>query len=139
MSFARIQTRCARIPTHFAPILAFAWVALALPACAPTDPCNDIDLPRCEDTEGCTTFTALELGAVDGDAGGWCSPGNAVAADIACVTAPSGCRGGTAYASPADENGDPTDACFSYAGCEPPLGWVACDPDVALTIAECPG
>ena len=55
------------------------------------------------------------------------------------ITEPTDCRGGTAYASPADENGDPTDACYSYAGCEPPLGWVACDPDVALTIQQCAG
>ncbi len=122
-------------PTRVTTALSLVF-ASALLACTTTDPCNDIDLPRCEATEGCTTFTALQLGAVEG---GWCRPGNAVAEDIACVTAPTDCRGGTAYASPADENGDPTDACFSYAGCEPPLGWVACDPDVELTIAECDG
>jgi hypothetical protein len=128
-----------RTQAHFVRAFTLFWVAgCALTACAPTDPCNEIDLPRCEATEGCTTFTALELGAVPGSSG-WCIPGNAVAADIACVTAPTDCRGGTAYASPADDNGDATDACFSYAGCEPPLGWVACEPDVELTIAECPG
>ncbi len=123
-------------PDRATTALSLTFLSALLTACATTDPCNDIDLPRCEATEGCTTFTAVPLGTVEG---GWCTPSNAVAADVACITEPTDCRGGTAYASPADENGDPTDACYSYAGCEPPLGWVACDPDVALTIQQCAG
>lgn len=104
-------------------------------ACAPeTDPCNDIDLPRCDGTEGCAVFRGIPLGTV---AGGWCTPANAVTEELTCATEESDCTGKTRYASPADADGHATDACYQYTGCEPPIGWVACDPDPTLAIGQC--
>lgn len=106
-----------------------------LVACAPeTDPCNEVDLPRCEAAEGCAVFRAIPLGSQDG---AWCTNANAVTEDLVCATEVTDCQGNTSYASPADADGNPTDACYQYTGCEPPLGWVACDPDPILTIGAC--
>lgn len=109
-------------------------ILLALVACSPEDPCAKYDAGICGNTEGCQDFTAIELGE---QSGGWCLPSGGVAAAEACMSvSEEDCEAGNHYASPVDADGEPT-SCFAYTGCEPPLGWIDCDPQPDAAIGEC--
>lgn len=108
-----------------------------LVACSPPDPCTKYDNGICGKKEGCSVFNATQLGSVGT---GWCVPPNALSEAIECMTTPpTECEAGARYASPADEDGNPTDTCYSYTGCEPPEGWVDCTTVPALDLEVCDG
>ncbi len=110
-------------------------LALALTACNKEDPCAKYDTAICAKYDQCSVFTAVELTGVGT---GWCIPKDAVAAAQVCMTSPAPeCDAGQNYAAPADADGNPTDTCYSYTGCEPPAGWVDCTTMPAFDLEFC--
>ena len=110
-------------------------IAIALTACNPEDPCASYDVGICDKQAECEVFSAMELGT---QGAGWCIPQNALSGPVECMTSPEAdCVAGQHYASPADADGNPTDACYGFTGCQAPSGWVDCTNQPALDLATC--
>lgn len=112
-------------------------LTLLLLACQTEDPCAVNDIERCAQTEGCAVFTAVEM--LPAATSGWCFASSSVYEPLCCVTKTDAedCEAGTKYATPPDDDGEPTDTCFAYSGCDVPRDWVDCDPQPAISIGEC--
>ncbi len=110
-------------------------VLALLVACNPEDPCSKYDTEICGHTEGCSVFSGFELNT---QGTGWCIPLDVVSGPIECMTTPDpDCEAGNKYAAPADEDGNPTDTCYAYTGCQPPQGWVDCTAQPTLDLEVC--